>query len=91
MTVEGGGGGGAGDGGAFVVDVVPVRIGKCGTLSSVLDRESLSSLTGVGRSKRMGVVTADDGAIGLWELRSSTNFSSSTMPGRSGSVSGTFI
>jgi len=50
------------------------------------------SLIGVGRSRRtVGVVTADDGAIGLWELRSSTNFSSSTMPGRSGSVNGTLI
>jgi len=34
VTVGGGGGGGAG---ADAVDVLPVKAGKCGTLSSVFD------------------------------------------------------
>lgn len=56
--------------------------------------ESFSSIVdvGVGRSRRtVGVVTAEEGAIGLWELRSKMNFSSSTIPGKSGREGGTFI
>lgn len=89
----GGGGGGAGSVESFEKSV-SAKPGKFGIVRSCFVLESFSSIVdvGVGRSSRtVGVVTAEEGAIGLWELKSKTNFSSSTIPGRSGSISGTFI
>lgn len=90
--MEGGGGGGGATSG--VAGLASEKFGRFWRVCSETEAKFFSSVgeTGVGRSKRtVGVTAAEEGAIGFWDVRSRVNLSSSTIPGRSGRVRGTFI